>query len=186
MVFFGCGGSDPGASAFKATDITGVGFGRDFDLTDHNGRRRTLADFRGRLVVIFFGYTNCPDACPTTLADLSLALKKLGSDAASVQVLFITIDPERDTPQLLVQYVPAFNPSFLGLYGDAEETTKVAKEFKVVYAKYHVSGSDSYVVDHSTGSYVFDQHGKLRLYLPQGFPPDAIAHDLGLLLKSVG
>ena len=123
----------PGNPRFQASDVTGVAFGRDFKLTDHNGKPRTLADFRGKVVVMFFGYTQCPDVCPTTLSDLAAALQKLGGDANRVQVLFVTIDPERDTPELLSHYVPAFNPTFLGLSGDAAATAATAREFKVLH-----------------------------------------------------
>src|SRR5512136_2684417 len=121
----------PEKPSFQLSDVTGSAFGRDFALTDHRGKARTLADFRGKVVVMFFGYTQCPDVCPTTLAELAETMKRLGPDADRVQVLFATIDPERDTRELLAQYVPAFNPSFLGLYGDAEATARTAQEFKI-------------------------------------------------------
>jgi protein SCO1 len=175
----GCG---PDGPKFKASDITGSSFGRDFALTDHTGKPRTLADFRGKAVVMFFGYTQCPDVCPTTLGTLAEAMKALGPDADRVQVLFVTVDPERDTQALLSQYVPAFDPRFVGLYGDAAATERVAKEFKVIYQKQPGPSPGSYTVDHSAGVYVFDPQGRLRLYVSHGQGPDVYAHDLRLLL----
>ena len=128
------------APAFQLTDVTGAEFARDFQLTDHNGKPRTLADFKGKVVVVFFGYTHCPDVCPTTMSELALVMKELGKDADRLQVLFITVDPERDTPAVLSQYVPAFHPDFLGLYGDADATARTAKEFKVIYQKQALAG----------------------------------------------
>ncbi len=175
-----CGAGGP---AFQASDISGSSFGRDFELKDPQGRTRTLADFRGKAVVLFFGYTQCPDVCPTTLAALAETMKRLGPDADRVQVLFVTVDPERDTPALLAQYVPAFDPRFLGLYGDADATARTAKEFKVLYQK--VAGpSGNYTMDHSAGTYVFDPQGRLRLYVSNGQGPDVFVHDLRELLKA--
>lgn len=178
ILLAGC--SDP--PRFVSTDISSVDWGTDFSLTDHNGQARRLADFRGKAVVMFFGYTQCPDVCPTTLSSLSSAMQVLGDDAKQVQVLFVTVDPERDTPKLLAQYVPAFYPSFLGLYADEKNTRALAKEFKVFYAKQPGSTPDSYSVDHSTGSFAFDPQGKLRLLLRHGETPANIAADLKLLL----
>jgi len=177
-----CGGSGP---RFKNTDITGADYGKDFTLTDHTGKMRTLADFRGKLVVMFFGYTRCPDVCPTTLAELRVAKEQLGDSGNRLQVLFVTVDPERDTQKLLANYVPAFDPSFLGLYGDAAATAKVAKEFKVFYQKAPGKAPDSYTVDHTAGSYVFDPQGRLRLYVRQGNVPNLVA-DLKTLLGAGG
>lgn len=167
---------------FHATDITGADFGKDFRLTDHSGKVRTLADFKGRAVVIFFGYTHCPDVCPTTLSDMAQALDLLGKDARKVQVLFVTVDPARDTRTLLASYVPAFNPDFLGLYGDEAETARVAKDFRVFYQKHERENSPSYEVDHTAGNFVFDQSGKLRLFMKYGQGAESIAHDLRALL----
>jgi len=175
----GCGPSGP---AFRNTDITGAEYGRDFALTDHNGKARTLADFRGKVVVMFFGYLRCPDVCPTTLAELKLVLEELGGDASRVQVLFVTLDPERDTQDLLAQYVTAFNPSFLGLYGDTQATARVAKEFKVFYQKAPGLTPGDYSIDHTAGSYVIDPQGRLRLYVGHG-QAAGLAADLRLLLK---
>ncbi len=176
----------PDAPKFKASDITGSSFGRDFALTDHTGKPRTLADFRGKVVVMFFGYTQCPDVCPTTLGTLAETMKKLGPDADRVQVLFVTVDPERDTPALLAQYVPAFDPRFAALYGDAAATEKVAKEFKVIYQKQPGSTPGTYTVDHSAGVYVFDPQGRLRLYMSHGQGPDVFANDIRELLRTAG
>lgn len=171
----------PGPS-FQNTDITGAEFGKDFALTDHTGKPRTLADFRGKAVVVFFGYTRCPDVCPSTMAELKAVLTELGDDAKRVQVLFITVDPERDTPALLSQYVPAFDPSFLGLYGDAQATATVAREFKVFFQKVAGSRSDNYTIDHTAASYVFDPQGRLRLLVKHGSGGQALVTDLKTLL----
>ena len=177
----GCG---PEAPKFLASDVTGTTYGRDFHLTDHNGKPRTLADYRGKAVVIFFGYTQCPDVCPTTLAELAEAMKRLGPDADRVQVLFVTVDPQRDTPDLLSKYVPAFDPRFVGLYGDAEATAATAKEFKIVYQKQPGRTPGSYTMDHSAGTFVFDPQGRLRVYVGYGQGPDVFAHDLRELLRT--
>ena len=171
------------SAAFQSVDITGGDFGRNFQLTDHTGKPRTLADFRGKVVVLFFGYTNCPDVCPTTLSDLAAVMKKLGKDAERVQVLFVTLDPERDTPALLSMYVPSFNPSFLALYGDREETARVAKEFKVFYEKRPGNAPDNYTMDHFAGSYILDPAGRLRLFVSYGQSADVFAHDIKALLR---
>jgi protein SCO1/2 len=173
----------PEAPKFRSTDITGAEFGRELALTGHDGKPRSLADFRGKAVVLFFGYTHCPDICPTTLADVAAALKNLGPDAARVQVLFVTLDPERDTPQVLSQYAPAFDPSFLGLYGDAAATLRAAKEFKIFYEKRPGSAPGAYTVDHSAQSYVFDALGRLRLLLRQERIAQDLAADLRVLLN---
>jgi len=174
----GCGNGQ----RFQGSDVTGSTFGRDFHLTDHNGKPRTLADFRGKVVAVFFGYTQCPDACPTTLSELAAVMQKLGPDASRVQVLFVTVDPERDTPELLSRYVPAFDPTFLGLYGDAAATAETAKEFKVIYQKEPGPTPGSYSMDHSTGTFLFDPQGRLRVYEAYTQGPDAFAHDIRALL----
>jgi protein SCO1 len=178
----GCGG--PGTQ-FKNVDITGADYGKDFSLTDHTGRARTLADFRGKAVVMFFGYTHCPDVCPTTLAELKMVRSQLGPDGERVQVLFVTVDPERDTQGVLAQYVPAFDPSFLGLRADAAATAKVAKDFKVFYQKVPGSKPDNYSIDHTAGSYVFDPQGRLRLFVRHGNATN-LTSDLRLLLHEAG
>ena len=181
---FALAACNAGGPSFQASDITGSSFGRDFELKDPQGNTRRLTDFRGKAVVIFFGYTQCPDVCPTTLAALAQAMKRLGPEADRVQVLFVTVDPERDTPQLLAQYVPAFDPRFLGLYGDAEATARTAKEFKVIYQKVPGATAGTYTMDHSAGTYVFDPQGRLRLYVSNGQAPDVFVHDLRELLRS--
>lgn len=173
----------PQPPVFQATDITGATFARDFRLTDHNGQVRTLSSFRGKVVAVFFGYTHCPDVCPTTLSDFAAALQQLGPQAERVQVLFVSVDPQRDTPELLKQFVPAFNPSFLGMVADDETLKQLAKEFKVVYQKTSVKGSNDYLMDHSAGTYVYDPEGRLRLLMPYGSSPNAIAQDLKALLR---
>jgi len=174
----------PDAPTFKGADITGASFGRELALADHHGKARTLADFRGKAVVIFFGFTQCPDVCPTALSALAEAMRRLGPDATRVQVLFVTIDPERDTADLLSRYVPAFHPSFLGLRGDAEATARVAKEFKVLYQKVPGQTPDTYTMDHSAGLYLLDPQGRLRVFESHGQGAEAIAHDLAQLLRS--
>jgi len=174
----------PQPPAFQATDITGATFARDFRLTDHNGQVRTLADFRGKVVAVFFGYIHCPDVCPTTLADFAAALQQLGPQADQVQVIFVTLDPQRDTPDLLKQFVPAFNPGFLGMVTDAETLRQLAKEYKVVYQKTSVKATDDYLIDHSAGTYIYDPQGNLRLLMPYGSSPDVIAQDLKTLLAT--
>ncbi|MES2742850.1 MAG: SCO family protein [Pseudomonadota bacterium] len=178
----GCGDKAPAQPAFSNNDITGADFGRALRLTDHTGKPRTLADFKGKVVVLFFGYTQCPDVCPTTMAELAGAMQQLGPQADQVQVLFVTVDPERDTQALLAEYVPAFDKRFLGLYGSAAATAEVAKEFKVFYAKVEGKTPGSYTVDHTAASYVFDKNGKIRLYMRNGQGPAPIVHDLKLLL----
>ena len=167
---------------FHSTDITGANFGRDFSLTDQTGHFRHLSDYKGKVVVIFFGYTQCPDVCPTTLADLAAAMKLLGGDAKRVQVLFITVDPARDTQAVLAAYVPQFDPSFVGLYGDAAATAATAKEFKVFYQKQPGPTPQSYTIDHSAGDYVYDPQGRLRLLIKYDASPQNMAADLRLLL----
>ncbi|MFZ6776694.1 SCO family protein [Undibacterium sp. Ji83W] len=174
---------NPAQEKFNNTDLTGLDYAKDFALTDHNGKARTLADFKGKAVVIFFGYTQCPDVCPTTMVEMANVMKLLGADADKVQVLFVTLDPERDTQALLASYVPNFDKRFLGLYGDAAATAKVAKEFKVFYQKVEGKTPGSYTVDHTAGSYVFDPEGRIRLFLRHGQGAEPVAHDLKILLK---
>ncbi len=171
------------AEKFVNTDVTGLEYAKDFALTDHNGKPRTLADFKGKAVVMFFGYTQCPDVCPTTMAEMANVMKELGPQADKVQVLFVTVDPARDTPQILSQYVPAFDKRFLGLYGDEAATAKVAKEFKVFYQKVPGKTAGSYTMDHTAGSYVFDPQGHIRLFVRHGQGAEPIVHDLKLLLS---
>jgi protein SCO1 len=174
------------SSPFQNTDVTGLDFAGNFVLTDHTGKRRTLADFKGKAVVVFFGYTHCPDVCPTTMAEMAAVMKDLGPLADRVQVLFISLDPERDTPQLLAQYVPAFDSRFLGLIGDRAATDKAARDFKVFYQKVPGKTAGSYTIDHTAGSYVFDPQGRVRLFIRHGQGAAPIAHDLRLLLADNG
>jgi protein SCO1/2 len=168
--------------AFQNTDLTGLDYAKGFSLTDHTGKPRTLADFKGKVVVLFFGYTQCPDVCPTTMAEMAGVMKELGPAADDVQVLFVTLDPERDTQALLASYVPAFDKRFLGLRGTPEQTAATAKEFKVFVAKVPGKEPGSYTVDHTAGSYVFDKEGRVRLFLRHGNGPAPIVHDLRQLL----
>jgi protein SCO1/2 len=177
----GCSSSSP---QFKNVDITGADYGKDFVLTDHTGKQRRLADFRGKVVVMFFGYTRCPDVCPTTLVELKQVREQLGEDGKRLQVLFVTVDPERDTPQLLQSYVPSFDSDFLGLYGDAAATAKVAKDFKVFYQKVGGPKADAYTMDHTAGSYVFDPQGRLRLFVRHGNSGNLITDIRTLLNES--
>jgi len=181
LVLAACGEGRP---QFRSTDLTGAEYGRSLELTGHDGRPRTLADFSGKAVVITFGFTHCPDVCPTILADLAGAIRGLGADAERVQVLFVTVDPERDTREVLARYVTAFDPRFLGLYGDAEATARTAREFKVFYEK-RKSG-ESYSVDHSAQSYVIDPAGRLRLFVRHDRIAADLAEDLRTLLKTAG
>ncbi len=167
-------------SPFHATEVGSRYAQADFKLTDHNGVPRTLADFRGKVVVLFFGYIHCPDVCPTTMADLARVMDTLGKDADRVQVLFVTVDPERDTRELLAQYVPAFHPSFLGLSGDATATAQVAKAFEVQYQKQPTQSG--YNVDHSAGTFIIEPDSRVRLLAPYGQRADWLAQDIRLLL----
>jgi protein SCO1 len=172
-----------GEPKFKSTDITGAPYGKTLALNDHTGRARSLADYYGKVVVLFFGFTHCPDICPTTLGDTKLALQKLGSDAQRVQVLFITLDPERDTKEVLARYVTAFDPKFVGLYGDLAATQSAAKEFKVFFEKRAGSTPGEYSVDHSAQSYVIDAGGRLRLFVRHSRINEDLAADLRVLLN---
>jgi protein SCO1/2 len=170
-------------SPFNGIDVTGAPFGGDFRLADADGRTRSLADFRGKVVVLVFGYTHCPDVCPTTLSDFASAVKRLGPEGSRVQVLFVTVDPQRDSAQLLKEYVPAFHPSFIGLRGDEAATNKVTRDFRIYVNRNEKGGSASYTVDHAAQSFVFDPTGRLRLVIGYGLEPEKIAKDLRLLLN---
>ncbi len=179
----GCGEKKQDSGLFPK-DLSGVDYGKNFRLTDFNGKIRTLSDFRGKVVVLFFGYTHCPDVCPTTLSDLAIALKKMGNDAQRVQVLFVTVDPERDTPQILKQYVPSFNPGFLGLYGSLEDTRRTADEFHVFYQKVQIEDDmKNYAMDHTAGCFVFDPRGHLSTYMQYGENPGEMMQDMEKLLR---
>jgi protein SCO1/2 len=170
--------------AFNNVDITGANYANAFSLTDHTGARRTLADYRGKLVVIFFGFTQCPDVCPTTLQEMAEVRRSLGADGERVQVLFITVDPERDTREVLAQYVPAFDRTFVGLNGTSEEIARTAKNFKVFYQKVPGRTETSYTMDHTAGSYVLDTSGQPRLFLRHNQGPAPIVADLRQLLSN--
>lgn len=173
-----CAPSEP---AFKSTDITGADYGKNFALTDHHGQPRTLPDFKGKVVTLFFGYTQCPDVCPTALSGMSTVMQALGADADRVQVIFVTVDPERDTPELLAEYVPLFDKRFLGMYGTPEKIAGIARDFRVFYRK---SGDlqGHYTIDHTAGTYVFGQDGRARLYVRHAEDPQVIAADIKALL----
>jgi protein SCO1/2 len=171
-------------ASFQATDITGADFGRSLALPDLTGRVRTLDDFKGKVTVLFFGYTQCPDVCPTTMAELAQVKKSLGADGARVQGVFITIDPERDTPEVLRNYVASFDPGFVALRGTPEQTAEAAKEFKVFYAKVPGKTPGSYTMDHTAASYVLDPSGRVRLFVRYGSGPAALADDLKALLPA--
>ncbi|MHB1122856.1 MAG: SCO family protein [Ramlibacter sp.] len=175
-----CGETRP---QFKAIDVTGAEYARDFQLTDHDGRPRTLKDFRGKAVVVFFGYTHCPDVCPTTLSEIAEAKRLLGPDGAKVQGVFVTVDPQRDTPEMLKAYMANFGPDFVALRATPEQLAAVAKEYKIYYKKVDGKTPDSYTMDHSAGSYVYDPQGRVRLYTRYGTGPEALAADLKILLK---
>jgi protein SCO1 len=166
----------------KTTDITGAEFGNTLALTDHNGKLRNMSDFAGKVVVLFFGYTHCPDVCPTTMSDLKNAIKLLGDKSNEVQVLFVTVDPERDTQEVLAKFVPSFDARFIGLRGNAQETEATLKNFKIFYAKVNGKGANDYTIDHSAGMYIFDKTGKIRLYVGYGEKPAELASDIKKLL----
>jgi len=180
VVLAGCYAEHP---KFKSSDVTGAEWGKTFALTGHDGKPRTLTEFRGKAVILTFGFAHCPDVCPAMLADVAQALKRLGRHASRVQVLFVTLDPERDTAAVLATYVPAFDARFLGLYGDLQATANTAKEFKIFFEKRKGGSADSYSVDHSAQSYVFDANGRLRLLVKNDRIAAVLAHDLREILK---
>lgn len=177
----GC--SDKKAS-FASVDITGSDYGKDFELTDHNGQVRHIADFKGKVTVIFFGYTQCPDVCPTSMLELAEVKKLLGADGDKLQGLFVSLDPERDTPLVLKAYMENFDPSFLALSTTPDKLGEVARNFKVYYKKVPGKTPTSYTMDHSAGSYVYDTQGRLRLYSRYGSGAQSLADDIRLLLKT--
>jgi protein SCO1/2 len=183
---FGCDqfGSPSASRQFKGVDITGADYARTLALPDQNGKLRTLDDFKGKVTVVFFGYTQCPDVCPTTMAELAQVKKALGKDGDRVQGVFITVDPERDTPEALKAYMVSFDPSFVALRGTPDETKATAREFKVFYAKVPGKAEGSYTMDHTAGSYVIDPKGKVRLFVRYGSPAEALTADLKALLAA--
>lgn len=176
------GSGAPGAKTFHGIDITGADYARNLVLADPSGRTRTLDEFKGKVVVVFFGFTQCPDVCPTTMAELAQIKQSLGADGDRIQGIFVTVDPERDTPELLEAYVKNFDPSFVALRGDLAQTQAVAKEFKVYFAKVAGRTPGSYTIDHTAGSYVFDPKGRVRLFLRHGTGGSAVTADLQKLL----
>jgi len=179
-VLAACGEQKP---AFSSIDITGADYGKNFALSDHNGQVRHLSDFAGKVVVVFFGYTQCPDVCPTTLAELVEVKALLGKDGERLQALFVTVDPERDTPELLKAYMANFDPSFLALRPAPAELSAVAKDFKIYYKKVPGASATSYTMDHSAGSYVFDTQGQLRLFTRYGSGAPVLAADIAQLMR---
>ena len=179
-----CQKAEDSAPSFKAIDITGADYAKELGMTDVDGKRRTLADFAGKVVVVFFGFTQCPDVCPTTMLELASVKQSLGADGARVQGIFITIDPERDTPEVLKAYVNNFGADFVALRGSVDETKALAKGFKVFFAKVPGKTEGSYTMDHTAGSYVFDTQGKVRLFTRYGTGAVALTHDLKVLLAA--
>ena len=176
----GC--SEPKA-AFNAVDLTGAEYAKGFQLSDQNGQMRSLAEFKGKLVVVFFGYAQCPDVCPTSMAELAEVKASLGADAGKLQGIFITVDPERDTPEVLKAYMGNFDPSFIALRPTPDQLAAIAKDFKIYYKKVEGKTPTSYSMDHSAGSYVYDTQGRLRLYARYGSGAQALSSDLKKLLK---
>jgi protein SCO1/2 len=174
--------SPESAVSFHGADITGAAYARTLALPDANGQPRTLGDFKGKVSVVFFGYTQCPDVCPTTMAELAQVKKSLGRDGDRLQGVFVTIDPDRDTPEILKSYMASFDPSFVALRGTPEQTQATAKEFKVYYAKVPGKTEGSYTMDHSAGSFVFDTKGKVRLFERYGAGVDGLTADVKALL----
>jgi len=177
------GACSPDKPQFRSIDVTGADYARDFKLADHNGQQRTLADFRGKVVVIFFGFAQCPDVCPTAMAELAEVKRLLGADSGKLQGLFVTLDPERDTPEVLKAYMGNFDPAFLALRPEAQELPDLAKHFKIFYKKNEGKTAGSYTLDHTAASYVFDPQGRVRLYTRHGMGPAALSEDLKILLK---
>ncbi len=174
----------PDKPQFRAIDITGAEYARDFNLTDHNGQPRSIKDFAGKVVVVFFGFTQCPDVCPTALAELAEVKRALGKDGDKLQGIFVTVDPERDTPEVLKGYMTNFDPTFLALRGTPEQLAAMAKDYKVYYKKVDGKTPTSYTMDHSAGSFIYDTQGRIRLYTRYGSGAQALADDIRLLLKS--
>lgn len=170
--------------SFNAVDITGADYAKGFSLADADGKQRTLADFKGKVVVMFFGYAQCPDVCPTTMSEMAQVKQQLGSDGSKLQVLFVTVDPERDTPAVMKAYMGAFDPSFVALIPTPEQLAALAKDYKVYYKKVEGKTPTSYSMDHSAASFVYDTEGRLRLYARYGAGVPAMVSDLKTLLKS--
>lgn len=172
-----------GKPEFRGVDISEVDYARDIQLPDHNGQQRSLKDFKGKVVVVFFGYTQCPDVCPTSMQEMAEVKRMLGKDGDRLQSIFVTVDPERDTAEMLKAYMGNFDPSFLALRGTPEQTAAVAKDFKIYYKKVDGKTPTSYTMDHSAGSYIYDTQGRLRVYYRYGSGAEALAADVRTLLK---
>lgn len=170
--------------SFASVDVTGANYAKDFELTDHNGQVRHLSDFKGKVVVMFFGFTQCPDVCPTSMAELAEVKQLLGKDGDRLQGLFVTVDPERDTAEVLKAYMGNFDPTFLALYTTPEKLAALAKDYKVYYKKVEGKTPTSYTMDHSAGSYIYDPQGNLRLFTRYGSGAKVLASDIAQLLKS--
>lgn len=182
LFLLGCKQDNPTNTAIFGTDISNAGFSNSLALLDHTGKPRQLTDFKGKVIALFFGYTHCPDVCPTTLTELANVMKLLGNQSNEVQVLFVTLDPERDTQQILSKFVPYFDQRFIGLYGTSEQIKSAAKNFRVYYEKQTTTGKSGYSIDHSAGIYLFDKSGKIRIYLKFGQDEKEIAHDIRTLM----
>ena len=176
-----CGQNKP---QFSSIDLTGADYAKDFQLPDQDGKLRSLKDFQGKVVVVFFGYTQCPDVCPTTLTELAQVKKLLGADGDKLQAVFVTVDPERDTPAVLQAYMANFDPGFIALRGTLDQLAAMARDYKVFYKKTEGKTPTSYGMDHSAASYVYDTRGQLRLYTRYGSGAQALASDIKLLLKA--
>ena len=177
-------GCTPDKPQFKSIDLTGADYSQGFSLPDHNGQLRTVKDFAGKVVVVFFGFTQCPDVCPTSMAELAEVKRLLGADGDKLQAIFITVDPERDTPELLKAYMGNFDPGFLALRPTPEQLPQVAKDFKIYYKKVDGKTKGSYTMDHSAGSYIYDPQGRVRLYNRYGSGAEVLASDIRLLIKT--
>ena len=183
VILTGCSKDKP---EFRGVDITGADYARDFQLTDHNGQQRSTKDFAGKVVVVFFGYTQCPDVCPTSMQELAEVKQMLGKDGDRLQGIFVTVDPARDTPEVLKAYMTNFDPTFLALSGTPEQIAAVAKDFKIYFKKVDGKTPTSYTMDHSAGSYVYDPQGRLRVYHRYGSGTEALAADVRALLDEAG
>ncbi|MEY4725977.1 MAG: hypothetical protein RLZ36_604 [Pseudomonadota bacterium] len=184
LVVLALAGCSPDKPKFNGIDITGADYAQDFTLTDHNNQRRSLSDFKGKVVVVFFGYTQCPDVCPTSMTELAEVKRLLGADADKLQGVFVTVDPPRDTTELLKAYMANFDPTFVAFVPTADELADVAKRFKIYYKKQEGKTPTSYTMDHSAGSYVYDTQGRVRLYSRYGSGAKVLAQDIQTLLKT--
>ena len=182
-ILTGCSKDGP---EFRGVDLTGADYARDFQLTDHNGQERSIQDFAGKVVVVFFGFTQCPDVCPTSMQELADVKQQLGADGGRLQGLFVTVDPERDQLAMLKSYMQNFDPSFLALRPTPEQLPALAKDYKIYYKKVDGKTPTSYTMDHSAGSYVYDPQGRLRVYQRYGSGAEALSADVRTLLKEAG